>query len=172
MGNSICLCWWSSTTNLESLNLINKDSWCTSTTAGHLCRHCHHNASSSYTKCITNISQYSKSKKPHLASRLQWGFYVFPYERQLCASLPSEQLKNLFYINKMFPCTESSFLTCENRARVVCANSGTYKWHSCVLRSQVENLAHSNFASFTGFIMSSDSFTLWSPGIVSQLVFI
>lgn len=82
-------------------------------------------------------------------------FHAFPYERQLCASLPAEQLKNLVYIDKMFPCTESSFLTCENRPRVVCANSGTYKWHSCVLRSQVENLAYSNFASFTSFIMSS-----------------
>lgn len=55
----------------------------------------------------------------------------------------------------MFPCTESSFLTCENRAWVACANSCTYKWHSCVLRSRVENLAYSNFAFFTGFIMSS-----------------
>lgn len=55
----------------------------------------------------------------------------------------------------MFLRTESSFLTCENRARVACANSGTHKWHSCVLRSRVENSAHSNFASFTGFIMSS-----------------
>lgn len=69
--------------------------------------------------------------------------------------ITAEQLKNLVYIDKMFPCSESSFLTCENRARVVCANSATYKWHSCVLRSQVENLAHSNSASFTGFIMSS-----------------
>lgn len=141
--------------NAESLNLINKDSCCTSTTAGHLCRRCHRDASSSYTKCITNIPQLSKGKEPHLASQLQWGFYAFPYERQLCASLPAEQLKNLVYIDKMFPCTESSFLTCENRARVVCANSGTYKWHSCVLRSQVENLAYSNFASFTRFITSS-----------------
>lgn len=46
-------------------------------------------------------------------------------------------------------------LTCENRAWVACANSCTYKWRSCVLRSRVENLAHSNFAFFTGFIMSS-----------------
>lgn len=61
----------------------------------------------------------------------------------------------MLYIHKMFPCTESSFLTCENRAWVACANSCTYKWHSCVLRSRVENLAHSNFAFFTGFIMSS-----------------
>lgn len=55
----------------------------------------------------------------------------------------------------MFPHTESSFLTCENRAGIACVSSCTYKWHSCVLRSRVENLARSNFAFFTGFIMSS-----------------
>lgn len=86
MGNSICLCWWSSITNAESVNLINKDSCCTSTLVGHLCRYCHHNAPSSYTKCITNIPWLCKSKNPHLASQLQWGFNAFPYERQLCAS--------------------------------------------------------------------------------------
>lgn len=56
---------------MQSLNVTNKDSCCTSTTAGHLCHHCHCNAFSSYTKHIANIQQPSKSTKPHVCSLSQ-----------------------------------------------------------------------------------------------------
>lgn len=56
---------------MQSLNVTNKDLCCTSTTAGHLCRHCHRNAFGSYTKSIANFQQPSKSTKPH-ACPLSW----------------------------------------------------------------------------------------------------
>ena len=129
MGNSVCLCWWSSTTNTQHLNVTNKDSCCTSTTAGHLCCHCHRNAFNFYTKGIANIQQPSKNTKPRLSSQLKWGIYALPYERQLLASFPAEQFKNLLYIHKCFRALRSPFSPekTEHRSHVqtVVLTSGT-----------------------------------------------
>lgn len=102
-GSSVCLCWWSRTTNAQSLSFTNRGSYCTSavqilctvtvlTLSAPTQRAC---------KCSTN--NLPRTLKLLLSSQLRRGIYAFPYEKQLCALLPAEQLKNPLYIHKISP---------------------------------------------------------------------
>lgn len=76
-GSSVCLCWWLSTTNAQSLNFTNKDSYCTSAADPLYC-HCL-DTLSSHKKGLTNIQQttFQEHKTAHLSSQLRRGVHHF-----------------------------------------------------------------------------------------------